>query len=713
MTGTKRFSRCGISARAAKRRAYPTFRKPNITRRCTRPARTGSPGKNRSWATIPASRGDKFAHNCVAAVEQPNAFKDYADPEPDRRYKMVTFIGDPREARGYYTLISRDGLDWKVYSPSPIAPSRDNINCFYDARRGLYIVYPKIGTKIRGHERRVYYVMASKNFRQWTRPVLSFVPDLRDDVGALSRLEASRDVLNAGINPKQIRSEFYGLGFYQTESCTLAFPWVLTVNDNDKFGNQDGISEIQLAVSHDLIGWDRPFRLPCIPQGNPGEWDCGFITTANEALRVGDEIWLYYSGSNYSHGCPCFYENENSGQGTRYTASIGLARWKLDRFVSVDGPGEGATLDTIALEFSGKRLEINAAVKPGGSLTVQVLDAGGRPIPGFGISESLNGRRSPSRGTLEGKRESRVPGGQAGIASVCHEPCGTLFLRLQGELMTTRISAILSLLFVLACRSGSEPARPSQRRPLSAPVPRARSASLERRSTAGSRRTVFPPPTTSNTGHRQRMDWPLPWPTFRLGWPPTTTRPGMDRATAWETWLTRTHFPSGGHSGGFARFAEPSKDDRNHDDGIGTLHLVKALPTDRFKGSSSALGGGDPDLRGARVSVWVRGNEFRPNGAELLWWTQSQSNIDSGFSGAGWRARQLGLHGVHPDGPCAGWAMAPRRLSAAERQHSLDLRRKQPDAPGPERAALRILVDRPGAGAYEYQFLPPAGDRRP
>jgi len=108
-------------------------------------------------------------------------------------------------------------------------------------------------------------------------------------------------------------------------------------------------------------------------------------------------------------------------------------------------------------------------------------------------------------------------------------------------------------------------------------------------------------------------------------------------AAGWESWLIQTHFPSGGHAGGFMRFAEPSEDDRNHDDGIGTLHLVKALRTDPFAGSSAALGGGDPDLRGARVSVWVRGNEFRPNGAELLWWTQSQSNIDTGFSGSGWR----------------------------------------------------------------------------
>ncbi len=34
-------------------------------------------------------------------------------------------------------------------------------------------------------------------------------------------------------------------------------------------------------------------------------------------------------------------------RGDTHTGSIGLARWKLDRFVSVDGPGEGGTLTTI------------------------------------------------------------------------------------------------------------------------------------------------------------------------------------------------------------------------------------------------------------------------------------------------------------------------------------------------------------------------------
>ena len=47
------------------------------------------------------------------------------------------------------------------------------------------------------------------------------------------------------------------------KDCVVAFPWLFTVNANVKrYGNQDGISEVQLAVSRNLEEWARPFRLP-------------------------------------------------------------------------------------------------------------------------------------------------------------------------------------------------------------------------------------------------------------------------------------------------------------------------------------------------------------------------------------------------------------------------------------------------------------------
>src|SRR5262249_54437320 len=100
----------------------------------------------------------------------------------------------------------------------------------------------------------------------------------------------------------------------------------------------------------------------------------------------------------------------------------------------------------------------------------------------------------------------------------------------------------------------------------------------------------------------------------------------------WGSWGIKKleHFRDGGVSSGFVRYSEPGGHDHNHDNGIGTVHLAKYLYTGawgRIAGLPSAqLAAGDPDLRDARVSVWVRGKDWVPNGTELMWWTQSQSN---------------------------------------------------------------------------------------
>ncbi len=48
---------------------------------------------------------------------------------------------------------------------------------------------------------------------------------------------------------------------------------------------------------------------------------------------LGYEVWLYYSGSNYTQGTPCLYKDEGTGRGSKYTASIGLAKWKLTAYL--------------------------------------------------------------------------------------------------------------------------------------------------------------------------------------------------------------------------------------------------------------------------------------------------------------------------------------------------------------------------------------------
>lgn len=329
-------------------------------------------------------------HNAVGDCLLASVFKDKADTNPARRYKMVCYVYD----RGYVTKVSPDGLNWKDESPGAIVPiwyGEDVVTAFHDPRRGLYVVLCKMGTPIRGRNRRCTYLTSSRDFIHWSKPELVFAPDTRDDHGSLRRLEEVRPLLYHRDNFNVMRSEFYGSGAHVAEDCVIAFPWLFTANANvPRFGNQEGISEVQLAVSRDLEKWERPFRLPVTRRGKLTEWDSGFFSTASQTVTVGDEVRLYYGCANFSHGAPIEDPEQKAQLGKKFQSSIGLATWPKDRFVSADGPAEGGTLTTVPIVFSGKRLEINATTKPGGSIVVELLDAAGRAIPGL-VSRPVSG----------------------------------------------------------------------------------------------------------------------------------------------------------------------------------------------------------------------------------------------------------------------------------------------------------------------------------
>ncbi len=347
----------------------------------------------------PAGKIATGQHNAVAAgTGEPNVVKDLDDPDPARRYKMIAFVwdghayalGNPNH--GYHTFVSPDGIAWTRHSKKAIAPGEDIITAYYDRRRRLWVALIKFTGNPVAKGRRFFWRVTSSDFDTWTEPHLAFHGDLRDDAGALARLEKARPLLDVPDAPDMIHTEFYGAGFYQAESCVLAFPSVFTINNAGRHGGQEGPSELQLAVTRDLDSWERPIRLPSVEPGTPDQWDCGFLISQGEALRVGDEIRLYYFGTNVTHGTPCLYLPNDPERKTKYTGSIGLAIWPLDRFVSVDGPAEGGRLTTVPLAFTGNRLELNVDANhrgQSGTVRVELLDAAQKPLPGVGLSDEV------------------------------------------------------------------------------------------------------------------------------------------------------------------------------------------------------------------------------------------------------------------------------------------------------------------------------------
>jgi len=116
---------------------------------------------------------------------------------------------------------------------------------------------------------------------------------------------------------------------------------------------------------------------------------------------MGDELWIYYMGTNRDHQGRVDPESE------RHDSALSRAILRLDGFVSADVDYAGGWLRTPPLLFEGSRLELNLDTSAGGMARVELQDASGKPIPGYSLSDadSLNGNSVRLAVSWKGKRD--------------------------------------------------------------------------------------------------------------------------------------------------------------------------------------------------------------------------------------------------------------------------------------------------------------------
>ena len=353
---------------------------------------------------LPAFRKYGQGNNVVGKFHMANVMNDPRDPDPARRWKMVCWHPryrpglDPKGKRwkdrwGYCTMISADGIRWEHHSPGPIAyvdGGGDVITCCYDETRELYVALLKVHQRAAGRTRRCFALTTSPDFDTWSPPETVLATDEIDDASIASRLDAARPILFATDEPENLRADFYGIGLLPTPSVTVAFPWMLWINNASLWGRkkQDGVKTVQLASSRDLHHWRRcGGRQQIIRQGTartpPNEdWDSGSISTAVRPVIHDDKIWLYYGGHNITHGHRALYMADDPRRGNEATGAIGLVTWRMDGFMSADaGPNPGC-LTTKTLTFKGDRLVVNIEA-PNGRFAAELLAVDGTPLPGF------------------------------------------------------------------------------------------------------------------------------------------------------------------------------------------------------------------------------------------------------------------------------------------------------------------------------------------
>ncbi len=345
-----------------------------------------------------------------------------ADARPDQRYKIACWNWEQGND-GYWIAFSADGLDWRGYDGNPILLDDDEILEAVTVARhpitGEYFAFHRRWGEVRGHVRRLVAVATSRDFTTWASHDVCLVPDEQDDAWCQ--------------DPGQ-RTEFYGMSGFVYGGQFLGFLPVFDVI-KDARGESgmpasvaadgskglhapavisesgaeidqapwDGPIAAQLVHSRDGYSWQRfEDRTPIIPRGEPSSFDAGCILcSADRPLIRGDEVWHYYTAVSTMHGGPM----------PPKTISIGLAKWRLDGFVSLDAGHFGGVVETVPLRLAGEGLEVNVDAGTG-SLAVEALSAAGDPLTGFTREDCQTIHTDSVRQSVRWSENTRLPIGQ-------------------------------------------------------------------------------------------------------------------------------------------------------------------------------------------------------------------------------------------------------------------------------------------------------------
>ena len=331
----------------------------------------------------------------------PSVFLD-PDGGREKRYRAFGYT-DPAKlkgrysveirARGYFTAYSADGIHWQMESPEPTWPHADVITSTWDTDSHCARIALKHNGLCHGMFRRRFFT-ATWARGQASEPVSAFFPDEVDDANARAR----------GL----VSADYYGVGLMPTPGPSIGFLW--NFRHQQPLGYSEpqqirygSVGHVDLSVVYQLERGGRWLHLPGRPDWlaarTAPRWARGGLYTAASPIHVGDETWLYFTGTQDYHGwCGQGVDTRTWRDGVRETggfARIGLLKWRRDRVMGYEADHLENLDLTPAAAPPGQdaRLVINAATRTHGRVRVGLADAKGQPLPGYGLDDCdpLNG----------------------------------------------------------------------------------------------------------------------------------------------------------------------------------------------------------------------------------------------------------------------------------------------------------------------------------
>jgi hypothetical protein len=293
--------------------------------------------------------------------------------------------GKAPKGNGYYRYRSKDGKKWQSTGEFINDPMKGDLCFFYRDADG-YVAYYRLGGPHKPTDhvpvyedfpRRSCYRAVSHDGRKWVKdPLMLLTADERDH----------RDTQYQECVPLKVPGGYIAL-------VTMYLPLTQTLN-------------LRLAASRDGRQWWFPDRRPCLDNAPLGEYGGGMIWQS-QYLHIEDgKLYVYYGGTEGPHrqisdtrapSKEVGYQEkviDHGGHFLPFNAALCRASWRADRLYALAASAGGPTLGiavTQARPLGGSSLSVNLATRPakrgsgldGGVLQVELLDAAGKPVPGF------------------------------------------------------------------------------------------------------------------------------------------------------------------------------------------------------------------------------------------------------------------------------------------------------------------------------------------
>jgi hypothetical protein len=337
--------------------------------------------------------GSKENNIVIDADGNGSMYYDLHDPDPDRRYKYFTCEiaddkPDTKTTEGMVIHTSPDGIHFTKSEVSLLPFNSDSqAVMFWDPYVKKYVCYfrgsldPYGRIVVRGEtddpmKPWPYKPSAHPNYNDHEIPFVSTeLPTvLRSD---------ENDPSGTDLYGNQVFLYPWAYKVY------LAFPTCYYHYQDERTylspigpGNV-GVGEVQLAVSRNGLDWTRYRRPEYIKHGWYRDDHYSYWPWAFQGMvRRDNRILQWVRLRTTTHGAGRFMKGGKSQFG-----DVALFEQQIDRFVGAEFEYTGGTITTAPFIFEGNRLSLNVDTGGMGEGRVGILDADGKPIPGFQVRD--------------------------------------------------------------------------------------------------------------------------------------------------------------------------------------------------------------------------------------------------------------------------------------------------------------------------------------